>query len=102
MAAGVVQKNSYELTVVIKTTIKEKALESTIEKIEALIKNGGGEIMNKEEPLQRRLTYRIQGLKEGFFIVIKFNSTPELPNTIKRSIAIMDEVLRQMIVKLES
>ena len=92
-------KNLYEAIVIVKSNIGDDGIEKNINQLESAIKNYGGNIVRIDEPVRKKFTHRIKGLKEGFYISILFNSPPELPNTLKRTLAIVDDVLRYVILK---
>ena len=94
-------KNLYEAVVVVKPNLGEDDLEKNISQVESAIKNYGGSIVKIDEPVRKRFTHKIKGFKEGYYISILFNSPPELPNTLKRTLTIADDVLRHMIIKKE-
>lgn len=101
MAVQTTQKNLYEANIVVRPNVGDDNLEGIISKIESAIKNFGGEITRIDEPSSRRFTHKIKGFKDGFYICFLFHSNPDLPNTLKRTLAISDDVLRYMIVKKE-
>ena len=95
------QKSLYEATVLLAPTLNEKGLEKVVEQIEDSIKNFGGDIVNAEQPSHKKLTFKIKGHKDSFLYSVLFKSKPDLPNAIRRSLAINDDILRSMIVKKE-
>ena len=95
-------KNLYELLVVLKPTLSEKDLDGAINQVQDSIKNFGGNIVKSDELIRRRFTHTMKGFKEGFYISMIFNSPPELPNTLKRTLAVSDDVLRHVILKIEN
>ena len=101
MAVKTVQKNKYELTLILKPDLSEDALKKVLSQIESSIKNFGGEVLTIEEPQLKRFTHKIKNVRDGFYITILFNSPPDLPNTLKKSLSIIDEVLRFVLIKKE-
>lgn len=101
MAVKTVVKNLYELLIVVKPSVGEDGLENTISSIESAIKNYGGNVVKIDEPLKRRFTHKIKGFKDGYYVSFLFNSPPELPNTLKRTLSINDDILRYVLVKQE-
>ena len=95
-------KNSYEAMIVIKPNLNDEGLDKNIDQIESSIKNYGGNIVQMDEPSRKRLTHKIKGFKEGYYLVVSFNSPPEVPNMLKRTLSISDDVLRHVIVKKEN
>ena len=94
-------KNLYELIVIIKSNLSEADIEKNIEQVEAAIKNYGGSIVRIDKPYRNRFTHKIKGHKDGYYVSMVFNSPPELPNLLKRTLSISDDVLRHIIVTKE-
>lgn len=95
-------KNLYEVIVIVKSSVGDDGLEKNIMQLEAAIKNYGGSVVKIEEPSRKKFTHKIKGSKEGYYVSVLFNSPPELPNTLKRTLSISDDVLRYMVIKKES
>lgn len=101
MSPKVQSKNLYEVVMVVGADISDENLEKNISQVTSAIKNYGGNVIKVDDPVHRRFTHRIKGEKEGFYISVLFNSPPEVPNTLKRTLSISDEVIRYMVVKRE-
>ena len=95
-------KNLYEVIVIVKSSVGDDGLEKNIMQLEAAIKNYGGSVVKIEEPSRKKFTHKIKGSKEGYYVSVLFNSPPELPNTLKRTLSISDDVLRYIVIKKES
>ena len=95
-------KNLYEVIVIVKSNIGDDGLEKNIMQLESSIKNYGGNVVKIEEPVRKKFTHKIKGTKEGFYVSVLFNSPPELPNTLKRTLSIADDVLRYIVLRKES
>lgn len=94
-------KNSYEVNIILKSTLSDDEIEKNVNMIETTIKSHGGTVVKIDEPVRRRFTHKINGIKEGYYISFLFTSPTELPNTLKRTLSISDDVLRHIIVKKE-
>lgn len=94
-------KNLYEAVIILRPNLNEEELEQGIVQVENAIKNYGGHIIKNDEPVRKRFTHKIKNFKDGFYVSFVFNSPPELPNTLKRTLSISDEVLRYIIVRKE-
>ena len=79
-------KNLYEVIVIVKSSVGDDGLEKNIMQLEAAIKNYGGSVVKIEEPSRKKFTHKIKGSKEGYYVSVLFNSPPELPNTLKRTL----------------
>ena len=95
-------KKLYDALIVIRPNVNEDGLDNSISQIESSIKNYGGSIVHMEEPSRKRFTHKMKGFKEGYYLSVLFNSPPEAPNMLKRTLSISDDVLRYVIVKKEN
>ena len=92
-------KNLYEVLVIIKPNLSDSELEKNLSQLESSIKNYGGSIVKTEEPIRRKFTHPIKGFKDGYYLSVLFNSPPELPATLKRTLSISDYILRSIVVR---
>lgn len=94
-------KHLYELLVILKPNLTDDELEKNITQLETAIKNYGGTIVKIDDPSKKRFTHKVKNLKEGFYISIIFSAPPELPNTLKKTLSIADDVLRYIVIRKE-
>ena len=99
MAVKTAIKNSYEVLVILRPNLSEKDLSDAIQQLETTIKNYGGNITRLDEPQRKRLTHKIKTFKDGYYVSVLFDSPAELPNTLKRTLSISDNVVRYIVVK---
>lgn len=102
MAIKAPTKNLYEVVVILNPKVSEDDLENNISLVETAIKNYGGSVVRIDEPLRRKFPHKVKNCKDGYYVSVLFNSPPELPNTLKRTLAIADDVLRYIVVRKES
>ena len=48
---------------------------------------------------KRRLAYEINKIRDGIYVLVHFNATPEVVAELDRVMKISDEVIRFLIVK---
>ena len=101
MAVKAIVKNSYEALIVFTPGLSEKDLVEAVQQIESAIKNNGGTISKVDEPIRKRFTHKIKNFKDGYYISMYFDSPPEVPNILKRSLSISDNVLRYVLIRKE-
>lgn len=92
--------NKYESVVIVNPNLEEESIKNLIKKFSDLI-NTDGTVTSVEEMGKRKLAYEIKKLKEGFYIVIKFEAKPELISELERNYRITDEVMKFMVIKEE-
>lgn len=88
----------YELMFIVRSDLEQEAVDATVEKFLAII-NNGGEVTRQEVLGKRRLAYEIQDYRDGIYVLVNFNATPEVVAELDRVIRITDEVIRHLIVK---
>lgn len=87
----------YEVMYIIRPDVEEQNVQSTVEKFENIIKNGG-EITKSEVMGKRRLAYEIKKFRDGYYVLVNFNATPAVVAELERVMKISDEVIRYLIV----
>ena len=93
--------NRYEMIYIIDTGLEETARKELIEKVSALITANGGEIEKVDETWgKRRLAYAIDYKTEGWYVLVNFKASAELPRELERNLQINENVLRYLVIKL--
>ena len=88
---------NYEVVFILDPNLNEEATAKLVEKFKTLIESKGtlGEV---NEWGKRRLAYPINDLNEGYYVLMTFTSTPDLPAELDRVLRITDGVVRSIIV----
>lgn len=88
----------YEVMYIIRPDVEQEAVQATVDKFNAIIANGG-EVTKSEILGKRRLAYEIGKYRDGIYVLVNFNATPEVVAELDRVIRITDEVIRYLIVR---
>ena len=88
---------NYEVVYILNPNLAEDATAALVEKFKALVESKGtlGEV---NEWGKRRLAYPINDLNEGYYVLMSFSSTPDLPAELDRVLRINENVMRSIIV----
>lgn len=88
---------NYEVVYILNPNLGEEATANLVEKFKTLVESRGtlGEI---NEWGKRHLAYPINDLTEGYYVLMTFSSTPDLPAELDRQLRINDSVMRSIIV----
>ncbi|WP_054958306.1 30S ribosomal protein S6 [Paenibacillus dakarensis] len=86
----------YEVMYIIRPDLEQEAVQATVEKFQGIISNGG-EITKHDVMGKRRLAYEIKKFRDGVFVLVNFNGTPEVIAELERLMKISDEVIRYLI-----
>lgn len=91
----------YEVMFIINPTLEEEKREVAIEKIKAVIA-ADGEVEKVDAWGMRKLAYPIEKKNEGYYVVIEFSASPELPKELDRRLRISDDVMRHIIINKDA
>lgn len=92
----------YEMMMIIDPDIDEEKRKELYKKIEDLIKEKDGEVININDWGLRELAYPIKKKNSGFYTVWEFKSGPDLPIHLRNQMRLIKEVYRVMILKKEN
>lgn len=90
----------YELTVLFHPDL-EMNLTPATDKIEKLISDAGGTIINATNEGKRRLAYPIKGNDFGIYFFYELELPAQAPSKIESVLTITDEVIRSLLVKVD-
>lgn len=88
---------NYEVVYILDPNLAEDATAALVEKFKTLVESKGtlGEV---NEWGKRRLAYPINDLNDGYYVLMTFTATPDLPAELDRQLRINDSVMRSIIV----
>ena len=86
----------YEVLYVLNPNLTEEETQAIVEKFKTLIEQNGT-VDEMEEWGKRKLAYEINYLTEGYYVLVKFTSGPELPAELDRILGIADGVIRSLV-----
>lgn len=91
--------NNYEVLYIIKSNLDEVTREATISKYEGLVTTTGGTVEKIDKWGMRKFAYPIEYKTEGYYVLMTFTSSPELPKELERQMRISEEVLRYLVIR---
>ena len=86
----------YKVLYVLNPNLTEEETQAIVEKFKTLIEQNGT-VDEMEEWGKRKLAYEINYLTEGYYVLVKFTSGPELPAELDRILGITDGVIRSLV-----
>lgn len=90
----------YELTVLIHPDL-EADLDKPLDKVKALVKDAGGEVVNEDNWGKKKLAYRIKGEDFAVYVYMDVKLPADAPLKISNTLNITDEVLRYLLVTVD-
>lgn len=88
---------NYEVLYVIDPSLGEEATADVVAKFKTLVE-AKGTVSEVDEWGKRRLAYPINDLNDGYYVLMTFTATPDLPAELDRQLRINDSVMRSIIV----
>lgn len=92
--------NKYESVVIIDPSVEEEKVKELSQKFTDLI-NNGGKVEKVDQLGKKKLAYEVKKNKEGYYVVITFESNSDIISELERNYRIMDEVIKFITVKAE-
>ncbi len=91
---------NYELVYVLRPAIEDEAKDAVLDKVKSIIE-ASGEVEKVDVWGVKRLAYEIQKLREGFYVLVSFKATVDVPKELDRNLKINDNVIRHMVINLD-
>ncbi len=91
--------NKYELMYIIDASASDEQREAFIEKVQNMVVKAGGTIETLDKIGLKKFAYSINFKNEGFYVLMNFQSEPNLPNEMESQMKIMDFFVRSLIIK---
>ncbi len=88
---------NYELVYVVRPNAEDEVKEAVLNKIQEVI-SANGEVEKVDTWGNRKLAYQIAKFSEGFYVLVNFKASADLPKELERNLKINENVIRHMIV----
>ncbi len=94
------QKQKYELMVIIKPLLPDNVRLGVESKIVEILEKNDGKVSNIDVWGRRSLAYKIKGYSEGYYIVYQFENYPAIiKSSVEKSLRSNPDILRFLIIK---
>ena len=91
--------NEYELMYVLHPRLTPEEIETSVERISALVTDRGGEILSVDQWGRRRLAYPIDRNLEGFYVLSTFSADPDVCGPVETQLNLSEDVLRHLLIR---
>lgn len=88
----------YECAVLFRPDVEPEQLDAEVETIKSLLSNRGAEIARVDRWNKRMLAYAIKDYTEGFYVIFRWYSTPEVLPELAYHFKFAGNVLRHMVL----
>jgi small subunit ribosomal protein S6 len=96
------QLRDYELTLIINPDFSEEQFEATLDNMSRFITERGGTVSDIDRWGKRRLAYPIKHYIEGNYVLAKIQIEPGVGKELEANLQISGDILRHLLVKLDS
>ena len=91
----------YEELFIIKPDATEEEIDQIIEQMTGVVTTAGGTVDKMEKWGKRRLAYRVDKHREGYYVLIQFTSGPETVKELERRLRVTDSVIKFLTVRID-
>jgi len=91
----------YETIFIINPDSDNAVFEQTINTVRNLIESNGYEVRRMDPWGRRRLAYEVKGHKEGYYVLIVFESEPNFVEALQRHYRITEPIIKYMVVEFK-
>jgi small subunit ribosomal protein S6 len=91
----------YEELFIIKPDATEEEVDQVIEQLTGVITSAGGAVDKVDKWGKRRLAYRVEKQREGYYVLIQFSSGPQTVKELERRLRVTDAVIKFLTVRID-
>ena len=95
-----VMQQSYELMVIIDSSLESAALENTIKRIDEILHSFEATVLLKDNFGKRALAYSINHHNEGVYVIFDFTVDKSQVAQMENALSLIDGVMRHRIIKV--
>ena len=94
--------NKYETVIIVDPNTEAEVVERITNDVKEIITNSGGTIDKVDNWGKKRLAYEVQGNRDGIYVLINFESDPNLIQSLARSYGLTEQIIKYMTVRAEN
>lgn len=91
----------YEELFILRPDVTDEQIDPYIEQIRGIIASDGGTLDKVDKWGKRRLAYHIGKFSEGFYVLLVFQSEPNVVREIERRMRVNDLVIKYITVRID-
>lgn len=91
----------YELILIIQPDLDEETTNGVIERVQNMITDSDGKILKTDLWGSKALAYEINDFREGYYVYMDVEFTPEFGAELKQSLRYIEPVIRHLLTKKE-
>ena len=91
--------NKYELLTIIPATLDDAARDAVVDKYVKLIEANKGTMTTINKWGLKKFAYPINYKNEGYYVLLEFEATADVPNTVEQLMRIDESIVRSLCLK---
>jgi small subunit ribosomal protein S6 len=91
----------YELMLIVRPDVAEEEVDKLLAQMEGVVTAGGGKVEKVEKMGRRRLAYRVRKQREGFYVLLAFESGGAAVRELERRLKVIDSVIKYMTIRMD-
>lgn len=91
----------YEVTFIVRPDVGEEEVEKIVAQMEGVVTGAGGKIEKIEKIGRRRLAYRVERQREGFYVLFVLEGTGDTVKEFERRLKVTDAVIKFLTVRTD-
>jgi small subunit ribosomal protein S6 len=91
----------YEELFIVKPDVPEEEVDQFVEQLRTNLTSAGATVDKVEKWGKRRLAYRVDKYREGFYVLFQFTAPPETVKELERRLRVSDAVLKFLTVRID-
>jgi small subunit ribosomal protein S6 len=91
----------YESLFIIKPDVPEEEIDQRLEALRTVLTGAGATVDNLDKWGKRKLAYRVDKYREGFYVLVQYTAGPEMVKEFERRLRVSDIVLKFLTVRID-
>jgi len=91
----------YESLFIIKPDVPEEEIDQRLEALRTVLTDAGAAVDKLDKWGKRKLAYRVDKYREGFYVLIQYTAGPETVKEFERRLRVSDIVLKFLTVRID-
>ena len=94
--------STYEFTYIINAVLSDDQVKEVVARVNKLVEENGGEIIEVDEWGSQRLSYPINKKRNGYYVNMYFRGAGDMIPRVERALEINDSVLRYLTLRMDA
>src|SRR5208337_3447616 len=92
---------NYEIVFIVRPDVAEEDVDKLIAQMEGVVAGTGGKLEKVEKLGRRRLAYRVQKQREGFYVLFRLQGSGDTVKEFERRLKVIDTVIKYQSVRID-